>query len=282
MNKPPHISLLGIPWDENSSFMRGSAGAPALIRETLYSDSTNLWTESGFDLGDTGIFDNLGDLPLSEPVDPHLITGAICELARKPTVPLCLGGDHAVSYPIVRGIHRVHGPVDLLQFDAHPDLWECFNENRFSNACPFARIMEENLAERLVQIGIRTANAHQRRQAARFHVEMIEMNGLSSCQSRLEFTLPLYISFDIDVLDPAFAPGVSHPEPGGLSTREAVNLIRSVKAPSIAGIDVVEYNPVRDSREITAYAAVKIIKELSAQVLALKGIDPPSMLEMGE
>ena len=103
---------------------------------------------------------------------------------------------------------------------AHPDLYEEFEGNRLSHACPFARIMEAGLAKRLVQVGIRTLNRHQREQAEKFGVDMIEMRSLGAFD-KLKADGPVYITFDTDVLDPAFAPGVSHREPGGISVREA-------------------------------------------------------------
>ena len=140
------------------------------------------------------------------------------------TRPIALGGDHAITFPILRAFAKRHPRLSILHFDAHPDLYDEFEGNRFSHACPFARIMEEGLAGRLVQVGIRTANAHQREQVARFGVEMIEMRDFRDGLAP-EFDAPVYVSFDLDGLDPAFAPGVSHREPGGLSTRQALDVI---------------------------------------------------------
>ncbi len=179
-----------------------------------------------------------------------------------------MGGDHSISFPVVRSIARAiarkHGKLNILHFDAHPDLYEEFEGDRFSHACPFARIMEAGLATRLVQVGIRTANAHQREQAARYGVETIEARDWAG--NLPELAGPVYISVDIDVLDPAFAPGISHHEPGGLSTRELVNAIQSIKAPVVAA-DLVELNPRRDRDDVTAVAAAKIMRELAAAIV---------------
>ena len=143
--------------------------------------------------------------------------------------------------------------------------------NRYS--LPFARILEEGLVQRLVQVGIRTATGHQREQAARFRVEMHEMRDLHDLQ-RFVFDSPVYISFDVDALDPAFAPGVSHPEPGGLSTRQALEVIQRVGAP-IVGADIVELNPVRDPSGLTAMVCAKLLKEILARMLETSLKLPP-------
>ena len=126
--------------------------------------------------------------------------------------------------------------------------------------------MEAGLASRLAQIGIRTLNAQQKEQAERFGVEIFEMREWSLDKLPV-FTGPLYISLDMDALDPAFAPGVSHHEPGGFSTRELLTIIQQLEG-NIVGADIVEYNPVRDVVGVTAMTAVKLLKELLAKMLA--------------
>ena len=126
--------------------------------------------------------------------------------------------------------------------------------------------MEERLAQRLVQVGIRCATAHQRAQVQRFGVEMIEMKDFRRA-APLRFETPVYVSFDLDALDPAFAPGVAHREPGGLSTREAIDVIAAVDAP-IVGADVVELNPAQDVSGMTAMVAAKLVKEIAGRMLA--------------
>jgi arginase len=175
-------------------------------------------------------------------------------------IPLVLGGDHFVSWPIVRAIRKKHPKLTVLHFDAHPDLYDSFDGDRNSHACPFARIMEENLADRLVQVGVRTLNPPQRQQAERFGVEQVEMRHWRPGRiPRLNG--PLYISIDVDVLDPAFAPGVSHPEPGGMSTRELIAEIQGLSV-EIVGADIVELNPEADANGLTAVVCAKLVKEL--------------------
>ena len=121
--------------------------------------------------------------------------------------------------------------------DAHSDLYDEFEGDKFSHACPFARIMESGLAARLVQVGIRTMNPHQAAQAKRFEVEVHEMRNLD-LGNMPRFENPLYLTLDLDGIDPAFAPGVSHHEPGGLSSREVISLIQNLDA-NIVGADIV-------------------------------------------
>jgi len=131
-----------------------------------------------------------------------------------------------------------------------------------SHASPFARIMEQRLATRLVQVGIRTSNRHCREQARRFGVETVEMKDFVAGRVPIP-DQPLYVSIDLDALDPAFAPGVSHHEPGGLSVRDILSVLHRVPGP-IVGADVVEYNPTRDINGMTAVVAAKLVKELAA------------------
>jgi agmatinase len=262
------VRLIGLPTDNHSSFLRGAAAAPAAIRAALASDHANLATESGLELGEDIHLQDAGDLALEEqPADVDLIGEAAAASARDGVVPIFLGGDHMVTYPVVAGLAAAHGPLNILHFDAHPDLYDDFAGDPLSHASPFARIMERGLAKKLVQVGIRTLNRHCRDQAERFGVEMIEMRAFATDRVPIPGA-PLYISIDLDALDPAFAPGVSHHEPGGLSVRDIVSVLDRVPGP-IVGADVVEYNPSRDINGVTAVVAAKLIKELAA--LAAKG-----------
>ncbi|MDP6170075.1 MAG: arginase family protein, partial [Candidatus Marinimicrobia bacterium] len=140
-----------------------------------------------------------------------------------------------------------------------------FDDNPYSHASPFARIMENGLAHSLTQIGIRTMNDHQNDQAKRYNVIVITMNEFSS-DLKFAFEDPIYISIDLDGIDPAFAPGVSHPEPGGLSTRALLKILSNIQG-KIIGADIVEYNPNNDINNITAITAAKLLKELMGKIL---------------
>ena len=261
------LALLGIRYDENSSFTKGAADAPPQIRAALRSDAWNLTSENGMDLSGDSIFFDAGDIePVSGSEMSALIENSVYTLIADGLMPISLGGDHSITYPIVRAFARKYKDLSVLHFDAHPDIYDSYQGNRNSHASPFARIMEEKLVKRLVQVGIRTFTAHQREQVRKFGVESIEMRNLIG-NLQLEFDTPVYISFDIDALDPAFAPGVAHREPGGLSTREAIDVIAAVDAP-IVGADVVELNPAQDVSGMTAMVAAKIVKEIAGRMLA--------------
>jgi agmatinase len=259
----PRFELIGLPSDVGSSFERGPAAAPAAIRAALWSDRGNLACEDGQEIGIDFELTDRGDLPLTESAsDDALIAATVEASIRTGAVPLALGGDHAMSHPVVRGIHAAHGPVTILHFDAHPDLYDNFEDNPRSHASPFARIMEAGLAKQLVQVGIRTLNAHCRTQAERFGVEIVPMADFSPDKVPV-LEGPLYISIDLDGIDPAEAPGVSHPEPGGLTVREVLTVLRRQTA-AIVGADVVELNPRFDSNERTAILAAKLVRELAS------------------
>jgi agmatinase len=226
-----------------------------------------MWTEDGIDLGLPNTFHDAGDLELPE--EAVAACAAIENGVRNALAlnhPLIsLGGDHSVTYPALRAFHSRFPDLTLLHFDAHPDLYDVLDENRLSHACPFARIMEEGLVRRLVQVGIRTLNQHQLDQARKFGVEVITMRNLGAVAS-LKIEGPVFISLDLDVLDPAFAPGISHYEPGGMSVREVLSCIQGLRA-KIVGADIVEYNPTRDRDGQTAMVCSKFLKEIAAAML---------------
>jgi arginase len=260
------VTLVGVPWDEHSSHLRGAALAPPAIRCALRAPSSNPSTESGLDLGCESRLADAGDLEIPPgPAALEVIEEGVARLLDDGRRVLALGGDHAVAWPAVRAHARRHRRLTVVQLDAHPDLYDEFEGDRLSNACPFARIMEEGLVPRLVQVGIRTVNAPQRAQAERFGVEMVEMKAWHP-ELVVSADGPVYVSLDLDVLDPAFAPGVSHPEAGGLSTREVVGFLQRLEGP-VVGADLVELNPRRDPTGVTALVAAKLAKELLARLL---------------
>jgi agmatinase len=258
-------AILGIPFDANSSWLRGPAGAPPIIRVAFNSFSSNSWTETGVDLGAEGVYCDAGDLKFNFDQPFAAVEKRVGELLDKGLRPLCLGGDHSITLPIVRAFGRHVPGLTILHFDAHPDLYDELEGNRLSHACPFARIMEEGAAKRLIQVGIRTMTGHQREQASRFGVEVIEMRNLPALD-RMKVDGPIYISFDVDALDPAFAPGISHREPGGMSTREALAHLQAITG-KIAGADIVEFNPAQDNTQITATVAAKLLKEILGKMI---------------
>lgn len=217
-----------------------------------------MWTEDVIDLSEE--LGDAGDAPSQE-----ALTASVSALLERGSMPIVLGGDHSITYQILRAIRPHYPTLTLLQIDAHPDLYDQFDGDRLSHACQFARIMEEGLVDRLVQVGIRTMNIVQGHQRDRFGVEGIDMKSFA-VGSRPSIDGPLYMSIDLDGIDPAFAPGVAHREPGGLSSRDVITTIQSIGG-SLIGADVVELNPPRDTDGITAPLAAKLVKELAGRML---------------
>lgn len=255
------ILIQGIQYDEKSSYQRGPRLAPPLIREALTCGSSNLFAENLLSIDSPSIEDK-GDFTISNYFEIEDITSGHIANGEK---LLTLGGDHSITFPIIKAYHKRYPKLDILQIDAHCDLYDEFEGDRYSHACPFARIMENGFAARLVQVGIRTLNPHQQEQAETFGVEIHQMKNLDLSNIR-KFNNPLYISLDMDGFDPAYAPGVSHHEPGGLSSREVINLIQNLDA-EVVGADIVEYNPNRDFQNMTAFLAAKMLKELLAKMM---------------
>jgi len=270
MTLQPTIGVLGIPFDANSSFRRGPARAPAAIRKALGSEAGNEYSERGVRVWPSDAVLDHGDLKVAQrarvraPIDA--IEQGVARAAAVTPRLLMLGGDHAVSYPAVRALAQRWGRLSILHFDAHPDMYPEYEGNPYSHASPMARILEEGLADRLVQIGIRSPSPPQDAIARKYRVEVHAAFDLGRIAD-LRFSSPLYYSIDLDGLDPAYAPGVSHPEPGGLTVRQVLDVIGSVRAPAIVGGDVVELNPRLDPSGITAVVAAKLARELLARMI---------------
>ena len=261
------IKLIGIPYDANSSFLRGPALAPQRIRLIGTEGSANSFSENGSEISPGKSHVDLGDITFTDQ-DAHKaylnIKNRILQELTPGSKILSLGGDHSISYPVIEAHAERFKNIHVLHLDAHADLYDNFDNNPYSHASPFARLMEKGILGSLTQVGIRSLTTHQRAQANRFGVRIIEMNRFS-----LDFisTLqgPLYVSIDLDVLDPAHVPGISHHEPGGLPTRGLLHILQSIHVPVI-GADIVEYNPTRDIHDMTAMVAYKICKEMNAKM----------------
>jgi agmatinase len=260
------LSVLGIPHDDNSSFTKGACEAPDLIRRELHCDAYSMWSETGVDFSVAGRLIDHGDIQFDGAADPwDVIEQTVGRVMESGDPLICLGGDHAITHPIMRAVRRRHPNLTILHIDAHADIYHAYQGNPRSHASPFARIMEERLADRLIQVGLRTISDHHRDQFKRFGVEVVEA-GRWRENLRLDITTPVYISMDMDALDPACAPGVSHREPGGLSTRQVIDLIHTLDQP-VVGADIVEYNPRCDISNLTATVAAKLLKEIGGMMV---------------
>lgn len=259
------VGLLGLPTDSHSSFLRGAAQGPPAIRAALHSPHAHLTATNGLIMDE--VLHDFGDLWLAEDAgDFDKMVQAVAEVfGAGPAV--VLGGDHAITYPVLAGLAAAGvAPPQIVHIDAHSDLYDDFEGDPLSHASPFARIMERGLAAGLTQLGIRTPNAHLVAQAERFGVNVFSPGEHAAGLAALPVG-PTYISIDLDGLDPAYAPGVSHHEPGGLTTREVLDVIWQTPGPVIGG-DIVELNPDRDMHGMTATLAAKLLKELAARISA--------------
>ena len=261
------ISLLGVPLDANSSHLFGASAGPAAIRASLHSGSHNSVSEATVEV--LSLLDDVGDVAIANEAgstaDADAITAAIAAELDRGHPTISLGGDHSITFPILRAFGDRHEPLTVVHIDAHPDLYDDLDGNPFSHASPFARALEAGCMSSLIQLGIRTATPHQRQQAERWGVTMVSARELAGFDLTT-IAGPIYLSVDLDGLDPSVAPGVSHHEPGGLTFREVLDIIDALPGP-IVGADIVELNPSRDLVDMTAMVAAKLVKEIAAAIL---------------
>jgi arginase len=262
------INILGIPYDMNSSFMLGSSQAPRMIVKMHHDGSANSYCERGYELDFGKQLNDLGDL------DFGIATGAEAYELIKSKVGsaitgeqrlISLGGDHSIAFPTISAHFEKYGKINVIQIDAHGDLYESFGNNPYSHASPFARLHELGMINRHLQLGIRSLNPHQREQVKKYGVECIEMKD-HHLEWMADWNLPTYITLDLDGIDPAYAPGVSHHEPGGFSSRALIDLVHNLQCP-IIGAEIVELNPRRDIHNMTAMVAYKLMKEIASKML---------------
>jgi agmatinase len=196
---------------------------------------------------------------------------------------VCIGGDHSLSLPILRSVARRHGPVGLIHIDSHQDMWEEYFGNRYFHGTPFRRAIEEGLldTQRVVQIGIRgPVYAASDFEFARQHgvrtirAEEVARRGIDWVKERLLGARggPVHLSFDVDGIDPAFAPGTGTPEVGGLTSREALELVRALVGFQIVAADVVEVSPPYDHAGITSLLAANLLFEIVSVLAATRRI----------
>ena len=278
----PHAVILGIPWDEGTTNLGGARMGPRAIREAS--------TQYAFYKRGRGYHDPeadrpmLGGLELRDGGDVEVVPTALEEtfarigegvraLASRGILPVCLGGDHSVTFPIVRALAPLMGasePLYLVQVDAHLDFVDRLDGADRTHASPMRRIAELPLVRGWAQIGVRSivSTADDLRAARAFWNHMLPGHRVAA--GLLEVPPPppgarLYLTFDIDALDPAVAPGTGFPEPGGLGFREAAAVIRRIASwGRLVGMDVVEVNPLIDPSRRTALTAARLVLEALA------------------
>jgi len=282
----PHgldVAIVGVPFDGGTSYRPGARLAPREIR----AQSSLIRTYSYFQK--VAPFDRLnvadvGDIdapPVSIEKCYEVVESRIGAIADADARPIVIGGDHSISLPILRALARRHGPLALVQFDAHIDTWDEYFGGKYFHGTPFRRAIEEGIIDgkRFIQVGIRGPlygaedfEFHDQHGIEVLRIEPIKEQGLAWATGRLARLRggPLYCFFDIDALDPAYAPGTGTPEVGGLTSWEALSLVRSLVGTSLVGADVVEVSPPYDGPgQITALLAANLAFELLG-VLALE------------
>jgi agmatinase len=264
------LVFAGLPCDAQSTFRRGPADAPSRIRLAYDGRCYNATTELGADLA--GLVSDAGDWfpggSWEETREDYRFRAE--ELLAGEAVPFFAGGDHAITMPLVEALEVLEEPVHVVQLDAHPDLYPEFDGDRWSHACVGARILEMEHVASLTQIGVRTLNQPQlevaRRHAGRLTIlEARDLSIRPSDLSHIPDGAAVYLTVDLDAFDPAYAPGVSHPVPGGVSPRQALALIQ--EAPwRLVGMDAVEVNPSLDEGDRTAVLAARLLHEAMGRV----------------
>jgi agmatinase len=270
------VALLGVPYDGGTSYRAGARFGPRAVREQ--SSLIRTWNPvlkvhpferlRVADCGDVDV------VPISIERTYEKIEARVDAIVAAGARPLCVGGDHSITLPILRSLARRHGPLGVIHFDAHPDTWDEYFGSKFFHGTPFRRAVEEGAVDprRMIQVGIRGPLygpedfAFQDQHGMEvLRIEPIKEQGVAWAAERLARLRggPVYCSFDIDALDPAYAPATGTPEVGGLTSYEALALVRSLAGHTLVGADVVEVAPPYDGPgQITSLMAANLMFEL--------------------
>ncbi len=282
------IAVMGVPFDSGVSYRPGARFAPAAVREASrllrpYHPGLDVSPFAEVQVADAG---DVACNPFDIPAALHAVQESAATLLEAGSKIVTVGGDHTIALPMLREVHRTHGPVALLHFDAHLDTWDTYFGADYTHGTPFRRAFEEGLldTEALSHVGIRgplyskddlTDDA---RMGFGIVTAMDIMNqGVPAVVQALRERVgdrPLYISIDIDCLDPAHAPGTGTPEAGGMTSRELLAILRGLAGTNIVSADVVEVAPAYDHADITAVAASHVAYEL-VSLMALDGASAP-------
>lgn len=271
------VHIVGVPFDTGVSYRPGARFGPGHIRASSkllrpFNQSTGVSPFAQRQVVDCGDL-SVNPFDITEAIDT--ITGAARALGTDGATPLILGGDHTIALPMLRALRDLHGaPIAVLHFDAHLDTWNTYFGAPYTHGTPFRRASEEGLIdmERSMHVGIRgplySAADLDDDAALGFAIvraDDYEVDGTRSIIERVRARLaggPVYVSVDIDILDPAHAPGTGTPEAGGLTSRELLHTLRGLAGLDIVGADLVEVAPAYDHAEITGIAAAHVAYEL--------------------
>jgi agmatinase len=271
------VAVLGVPFDTGTSYRPGARFGPMAVRQSSRHLRPGHHVELGLTPFKTIQVVDAGDIPVT-PFNIDEAMGQISSHAAELIDPrrrvVAIGGDHTIALPMLRSVTRVHGPVALLHFDAHLDTWDTYFNAPTTHGTVFRRAFEEGLLieDHSMHVGIRGPIYGQSDLVddARFGFRTIRTTDLENMgvpavieaiHQRID-DLPVYVSIDIDVLDPAFAPGTGTPEAGGLTSRELLRALRGLTGLNIVGADVVEVAPAYDHAELTTVAAATVVFDL--------------------
>ena len=279
--------VAGIPFDTGATFRVGARFGPSGIRENSlllrpYNPTQDIEVFkycSGIDYGDIPIVP--GYLPESH----KLIEQETASLIQPSIVPIFMGGDHSISLPVLRSIKKKYGPVGLIHFDAHSDLWHGYYDNKDTHGTPFRRAIEENLIDPSIscQIGLRGPLYNKNDFSMSKDAGLLSITGPELHSMGIQKALSLvknrignkkaYLTFDIDFIDPAFAPGTGTPEAGGFTGYDAISFVRGLKEINFIGFDMVEVMPPYDPAHVTSLLAANIIYEFISLIAIQKKIN---------
>jgi agmatinase len=277
------IAIVGMPFDSGTTFRPGARFGPEAIRAgsrllRTYNPALEVSPFEACQVADAG---DIAISPFDIEAAMAAIESGLGQVLDNATRAVALGGDHTIALPILRVLHRRHGPIAVVHFDAHLDTWDTYFGAPFTHGTPFRRASEEGLLSKgnCIHLGIR-GPIYERLDLSNdselgFVVRSASTMGEAHHEEILEQVharvgdRPVYVSVDIDVLDPGFAPGTGTPEPGGLSSRELLSLLRGLRDLPIVGADVVEVAPAYDHAQITALAAAHVAYEL-VSVMAIQ------------
>lgn len=285
------VAILGVPYDSATSYRSGARFGPRAIREQslLLWGYNNAQQVAPFDLLKIVDYGDVDVVPVDIDATRRAIEESATTILQSGSQLVTLGGDHSISLPLLRAHRQQHGPLAVVHFDAHPDTWdEEYPTFKYSHGTPFRRAIEEGLIDTkaYLQIGIRgpTAGPEDYRDARQLGGRLITIdealelgprNLLAEIHQRVG-TRPMYVTLDIDALDPAFAPGTGTPEVGGFTSYQLLQLLRGLSGLNLVGADVVEVAPPFDSQHITAILAANLVFELLSLMARRKLASTPS------
>ena len=269
------VALVGVPFDGGTTYRPGPRFGPRHVREqsAIIRPWNPVLKVNPFANRRTADFGDLPVNPLSIEDTFRRIERGIQPLLQREVRCVCVGGDHSISLPLLRAVGRKHGPVSLIQFDAHNDLWDEYFGSKYSHGTPFRRAFEEGLLKdgSVLQVGLRgQVYGEEDFDFAREHkvkmvtAEAFRRQGMALVQKLLRGFRgqAVYVTLDIDVVDPAYAPGTGTPQVGGLTSIEILELVRALRGLQIVGCDLVEVSPPYDTGEITSLLAANLLFEL--------------------